>query len=169
MKIEVDTREFKKYIRGVAKREKNFRPIWDKAFDDLADAHVRNFQTGGAPVGGWAPLTGRYFNEKFKQGYGTSTLVREGNLRDAMNNFRSAGAVRSQRPTSATWGINVSDSSPIYYAKFHQMGTRNMMERQVIFEPRGFLKNVADMAGEHLIVGKGARGIKGRVKGLFDI
>jgi phage gpG-like protein len=169
MRIKVDTREFKKYIRGVSRREKNFRPIWDKAFDDLADAHVRNFQTGGAPVGGWAPLTGRYFNEKFRQGYGLRTLVREGDLKSAMNNFRSAGAVRSQRPTSATWGIDVGPNSPIHYAKFHQMGTRNMMERQVIFEPKGFLKNVADMAGDHLIVGKGPRGVKGRVKGIFDV
>ena len=48
--FEVDVSELTRYRRGVARRAKNLRPVWDKVFDDMADAHVRNFQTDGAPV-----------------------------------------------------------------------------------------------------------------------
>ena len=161
--LEVDTRAFNRYIKGVAVRSKNLRPIWNKVFDDLADAHVKNFQTDGAPVGGWAPLTRRYFNEKFSQGYGRQTLERTGDLRQALSRFRGPGSVRAQRPTSAVWGIDVSPESPISYAKFHQMGTRNMHERQIVYNPRNFGENFGNMATEHIILDKA-----GTVRGVFD-
>lgn len=162
--FKVDVSELTRYRRGVARRAKNLRPVWDKVFEDLADAHVRNFQTDGAPVGGWAPLTRRYFNEKFRQGYGRNTLERTGDLKRALSQFRGPGSVRAQRPTSAVWGIDVSPESPIHYAKFHQMGTRNMHERQIVYAPRKVGDNFAKMAGDHVISDKGGRSLRG----LFD-
>lgn len=167
--IKVDTRELSAYARRVKVREKNFRPVWQDVFDDLADAHMRNFQTDGAAVGGWAPVTGRYFNEKFKQGYGGRTMIRTGSLRDALSSFRGAGSERAQRLTSASWGIDTSDASPISYAKFHQTGTRNLHERQIVFTPRGFGKRVAEMIGEHIVVDKGPSGARTRGRGVFDL
>ena len=162
--IKVDTRELSAYARRVKVRESNFRPVWQDVFDDLADAHMRNFQTDGAPVGGWAPLTRRYFNEKFRQGYGRNTLERTGDLKRALSQFRGPGSVRAQRPTSAVWGIDVSPESPIHYAKFHQMGTRNMHERQIVYAPRKVGENFAKMAGDYVISDKGRRSLRG----LFD-
>ena len=165
--IKVDTRELKKYARRVAKRERNFRPVWGRVFDELAEAHTRNFQTGGAAVGGWAPLTSRYFNEKFAQGYGRSTLVREGTLQDALSRFRGKGSQTAQGLTNAFWGIDTSPDSPISYASFHQMGTRKMHERQVVFVPKTFAENVGDMAAEHIIEDRRPR--RGSVRGIFDL
>lgn len=155
--IKVDTKELKAYARRVARRQVNLRPVWGKVFDELADAHVQNFQTGGAMVGGWAPLTSRYFNEKFAQGYGRSTMVREGTLKDALTGFRGRGSETAQGLTSAFWGIDTSPDSPISYASFHQMGTRNMMQRQIVFVPLNFAKQVGDMAAEHIISDSGIR------------
>jgi len=167
--IKVDTSELRSYVRRVAKRERNFRPVWGEMFNQLAEAHTRNFQTGGASVGGWAPLTPRYFNEKFAQGYGRSTLVREGTLQDALSRFRGRGSETAQNLTSSFWGIDTSPDSPISYASFHQMGTRNMHERQVVFVPKNFARNVGDLAAEHIIEDTGPRGARNRMRGLFDV
>ncbi len=167
--IKVDTRELKGYIRRVARRERNLRPIWREVFNDLADAHVRNFQTDGAAVGGWKPLTRRYFNEKFSQGYGKKTMVRTGDLELALSRFRGKGSETAMHPTRAFWGIDVGPESPISYAKFHQMGTRNMHERQIVFVPKGFADNVGDMAAEHIIEDGAARNLKNRARGVFGI
>ena len=155
--VKVDTKELNAYARRVARRQVNLRPVWGKVFDELADAHVRNFQTGGSLVGGWAPLTPRYFNEKFAQGYGRSTLVREGTLKDALTGFRGRGSETAQGLTSAFWGIDTSPSSPISYASFHQMGTRNMHERKIVFVPRNFARGVGNIAAEHIIQDSGIR------------
>tara|TARA_R100000742_G_C4208682_1_gene35681 strand:+ start:100 stop:621 length:522 start_codon:yes stop_codon:yes gene_type:complete len=167
--IEVDTRELRSYIKRVARRERNFRPLWGQLFDELADAHVRNFQTDGGAVGGWAPLKRRYFNEKFAQGYGKSTLVREGTLKDALSRFRGRGSETAMHPTNAFWGIDVSKGSPISYAKFHQMGTRNMHERQIVFVPKNFAAKAGDMAAEHVIEDGGLRGVRSKARGVFNL
>ncbi len=167
--IKVDTKELKSYARRVARREANLRPVWGKIFDELADAHTRNFQTGGSAVGGWAPLTPRYFNEKFAQGYGRSKMVRTGTLQEALSGFRGRGSETAQKPKSAFWGIDTSPDSPISYASFHQMGTRKMHERQIVFVPKTFARNAGDMIAEHIIMDTGPRGSRSRLRGLFDV
>jgi hypothetical protein len=50
-------------------------------------------------------------------------------------------------PTFAEFGTSVE------YAHFHQSGTTKMAQRKVVFEPRGFSKEIGDAAADYIIRG----------------
>lgn len=149
-KIEVDTTALQAYRRGVAQRASDFKPVFRALQDELIDAHSRLFQTEGMAVGGWKPLDRDTFYEKRHKGYGANgILIRTGDLERSLTSrgqFPPMG-IRDMSEKSMEYGTRVP------YAPFHQMGTRNMHERQIVYVPRTFAAHAANKAAHHVAVG----------------
>ena len=150
-KITVDTRELLKLIADVKRRDaQGFRPVWDIVEKDLEKAHERLFQTEGAPVGGWQPLEANSFYSKRSRGYGNrGILIRTGDLENSLTGFgNNKDGIRDKGRHTMEFGTRVQ------YAKFHQMGTRYMHERQVVYVPLTFAEETGNKAASFLLAGR---------------
>ena len=150
--IDVDTTNLLLFISRVKKNAADFRPVFRWATRQLQQAHSRNFQTHGAPVGGWKPLEANTFYDKRHSGYGNrGILVRTGELEDSLNGSRSSiGAFKSIDDISFHY---MRFGTRVPYAKFHQTGTVRMHERQIVFVPKTFARETANKAADHCIMG----------------
>ena len=141
-----DLDETQDYIKDIHDRTEDFRYIFEKMRDDLADRWKSNFLNNGSLVGGWAPLDKEYGAWKSVNFPGAPPMVRTGQLFRSVSELR--GSPNEINKHSATFGTNVK------YAKFHQYGTRNMAKREVVFEPFGFAKKWSDAAADYIMDGK---------------
>jgi phage gpG-like protein len=69
-----------------------------------------------------------------------------GRLKDSL--VRLDGPANKIRLMSAEFGTDVE------YAKFHQYGTTRMAKRQIVYEPKGFARTLAEHTGEHVVYGR---------------
>ena len=123
--VEVDKRSmakleatFKNMVNGVVSAQ---APLKESA-EIVRDESVRNFKDQGYTYGtAWKPLTSRTRRDRARKGYSPARpiLVRRGTLRD--------GA----RVTSVTSSQSIV-RNPVDYAKYHQFGTKNMVQRVVL-------------------------------------
>lgn len=118
-------------------RFKNMAPVLEWAKKSVIQSWRNNFASNGLLVGGWSPLDPEYFAWKSVRFPGAPTLVRSGQL------FRSLG---TQNASSAARKDEVVIGTNLRYAKFHQYGTNKMPKRQIIFEPKGFSKELGERA-----------------------
>lgn len=146
IRIQIDTSEAEKLINFSEKRAKDLRPVWRHARKLLTASFSQNFLTGGALVGGWAPLDSGYAAWKATRFPGAPTLVQDGSLFRSVSTLTDP-AVNKINRLSATFGTDAK------YAKFHQYGTSKMPQRQIIFEPEGFTRDIAQKALEHITKG----------------
>lgn len=134
IRVRIDYGDTLRELDAMALRSLSFRPVFEWARKELGRQNARNFSTGGLPVGGWDPVdppdewdlmrdTGALFNS-------LTTLT---------------GPPNDIRDRSATFGTNID------YAPYHQAGTRDMPQREIIFEPRGFAGNLADKIGDYIL------------------
>jgi phage gpG-like protein len=136
--IEVDLGDAMRRLESMKLRATNFRPVFWYARAELEKANAANFTANGLPVGGWAPRdTGTI--------YGWPMLRKSGQLFSSLINLR--GAPNDIGRTQAIFGTNVE------YAKFHQMGTRHMPKRQIVYEPFGFATRLANVAADYVADG----------------
>ena len=161
VKREVDTSELDRWIAGALKRSRDVRPPLRHMQRELVKAHDRLFQTDGAPVGGWAPLKSSTFAEKLSQGYSGGTLVRTGDLENSLTQLTNPMGIRDLGPKSMGFGTRVQ------YAQFHQTGTRNMHERQVVYVPRTFARETGGRVAKHIV--EGTVPTTKEAKGLFNV
>lgn len=94
---------------------------------------IRNFETEGGYVGGWAPLSPRYAAWKAKRYPGKGILQRTGRM---INSLRWGGSpgpemVFRMTPREAELGTSVP------YAASHQRGTGRLPRRQMLFFAKG--------------------------------
>lgn len=164
--IDVDTTELRKFITKVKLRERSFKPVFRWALRQLQQAHSRNFQTHGAPVGGWKPLEANTFYDKRHSGYGNrGILVRTGVLEDSLNGSKtSIGAFKAIDEIDDHY---MRFGTKVPYAKFHQTGTTNMHERQIVFVPRTFARETGNKAAEYLVVGSGFSKVNSLARNIF--
>lgn len=137
IRIRVDMGDTLRDLDKMFVRSQSFRPVFEWARQELGRQNAKNFTSQGLPVGGWAPAeppdqwdtmrdTGALFNS-------LSTLT---------------GPPNDIRDRSATFGTSID------YAGYHQSGTRDMPQREIVFEPRGFARDLGDKIGDW-IVGEG--------------
>jgi phage gpG-like protein len=135
--IDCDAMKTIQRLQGMELRSKSFRPLFEYARLELQRANAENFSLGGLPSGKrWKP----------EEEPDPAPLMREsGNL------FRSLtllfGRPNRVGDTSAEFGTNVE------YAKFHQYGTRKMASRKIVFEPRGFARDLGEKAAKYVADG----------------
>lgn len=132
--IDVDIDDAMKFLQGMERRAKNFRPALEWARRELAKANAENFTASGLPSGGWDPR---------KNDHAWPIMRKSGALFRSLSSLR--GSANNVGLTSAYFGTNIE------YAKFHQYGTRKMAARKVVFEPRGFGQELGEKAAKHII------------------
>jgi phage gpG-like protein len=132
--IEVDDSEAQRRLAATQRRSQDLKPVFQEARVILGASNAANFASNGLPVGGWAPR---------QRDHAWPPLVKTGRLFNSLANLR--GAPNEINKRNATFGTNVE------YAKFHQSGTRQMPKRQIVFEPLGFRRTIAQAGADHII------------------
>lgn len=135
-----------RYLRDMERRAKDFKPVFRWAKRELQKANRDNFTKNGLPVGGWAPLNSEYSAWKQTEFPGRPIMQATGRLRDSLT--RLDGPANQIRLTTAQFGTDVE------YARFHQYGTTRMPKRQIVFEPMGFARTLAEHTGKHIVYGR---------------
>lgn len=138
--IDLDVGRAQRRLAAVELRSKNLAPIFLYAQQRLRVANAENFAVGGLPAadGPWKP-------RKDIGSYTHPLMIRSGTL---MNSLTSLfGPPNIIMPTYAEFGTNVE------YAKFHQYGTTKMPARKVVFEPRGFGRDLAERTASYIANG----------------
>lgn len=144
VRSDVDLRPFYRYVRGVRRRSNDFSGVFRAAMKDLEKAHAKNFDSGGALVGGWKPAYSSWKLEEYGAG---GTLVRTGALKSSLTVSNSRGAVRDIGKKQAEFGTKLN------YAHFHQTGTEDMAARKIVFAPRSFAEGLGKDALQHVAYG----------------
>ncbi len=146
VKVTVHAEKAIKRMRDMERRSKDFRAVFRWAKKELEKANKENFAASGLPVGGWAPLDQKYSAWKSVNFPGRPILEATGNLKNSL--VRLDGPTNKIRLKSAEFGTDVE------YAKFHQYGTSKMAKRQIVYEPRGFARTLAEHTGEYVVYGR---------------
>ena len=145
IRVEVDISEAKKKIEELSDNSRDMRPVWKYAKRELEIAFSENFLGGGNLVpGGWAPLDAGYAAWKVSHFPGAKKMFIDGSLFRSVADL-SSSSINKITPLSAEFGTDVE------YAKFHQYGTTKMPARKIIFEPKGFAKDLARKAKQHVL------------------
>lgn len=134
--IDVDDAKAQAFLSKMKIRSADMIPVFRHAKEELKKANVLNFTTGGLPSGGWPAR---------EDDYAWPILRKSGRLFDSLATL--SGPPNIITPKFAEFGTSVN------YAKFHESGTTEMAHREVVFEPRGFAKDVADAAADHIVRG----------------
>jgi phage gpG-like protein len=134
--IDVDDDAAQRMLSKMKMRAEDMIPVFKHAQSELEKANAENFATGGLPSGGWPPRTRKY---------AWKIMVKTGKLADSLTSL--TGPPNVITPTFAEFGTSVE------YAHFHQSGTTKMAQRKVVFEPRGFSKEIGDAAADYIIRG----------------
>ena len=135
-----------KSLRAMERRAADFTPVFRWAKKELERANRDNFTASGLPVGGWSPLNSEYGAWKAREFPGAPIMQISGKLFRSLASLDGSPNVISK--TKAQFGTNVE------YAKFHQYGTTKMPKRQIVYQPNGFSRTLARMAGEHIVYGE---------------
>lgn len=133
VRIDVDISEAMNKMEEMKARSLNFTPALIKARKRLEAYNEENFSTGGLPVGGWRPR---------KDDGNWPLMDKSGKLKKSLTSL--VGPANIIAATSAQFGTSVK------YAEYHQNGTFSMTARRIVFEPRGFAKEVGNDAAEHI-------------------
>ncbi len=141
-------------LNELPERLKNLRPVMVGAVAPLANQMLlRHWESKGAAFGHtWAPLAPSTIATRARKG----TLAK-GILRDTDHLFRAIFRERAadSRLSSAPGGYRLRLDTRIPYAIYHQVGTSNMPDRQVIPDPlpRSFVQDVKKVVREYLLTG----------------
>lgn len=146
VRVRVNARRAILYLMMMEERARDFRPVFRWAKRELQKMNRDNFTTQGLPVGGWSPLNADYAAWKSTNFPGRPIMQATGRLRDSL--VRLDGPANQIDLTKAQFGTDVE------YARFHQYGTTRMPKRQIVFEPKGFARTLAEHTGEHIVYGR---------------
>jgi len=124
-------------LENMELRSRQFRPLFWYARAQLALANYSNFTAGGLPSGRrWEPRT---------KPYAWPLMRQTGSLMSSLTSL--FGPPNDIDDMHAEFGTNVE------YAKFHQYGTTKMPARKIVFEPRGFARDLANKAAAYVANG----------------
>lgn len=144
---DIDIHDAEELLDDIKDRCKDFRPVWKYAQRELEHSFSENFLSGGALVGGWAPLDIGYAAWKSVRRPMAPILIFDGQLFNSLRDLDKSAVTKIEKQ-NATFGTDVE------YAKFHQYGTTKMPQRKIIFEPRGFANDLARKASHYVLRGK---------------
>lgn len=133
-------------LRGIADRSANLIPVWPRVGDEIAQAMVRQFATGGAYLGQpWAPLDPDYVRWKVSHGGSPRILIDSGQM---MRTFTGRPmSIERYRRQDADFG-STSDIAP-----FHQHGTRHMPARPIMVAAPPLTSRIRDHVARYIVEG----------------
>ena len=113
----------------------SLEPAWVEVGEDLMADFARNMIRGGGFFGGgskWAPLAPSTIREKQRLGYGAMPIMwRTGALAESLTDKGAAGNVFQAGADYVVVG------STLFYAKYHQFGSRKQKLRTTVTKVRG--------------------------------
>lgn len=141
---EVDASEAIAFVDKMIRNAASYREPLSEAAKFLRVEFQENFNSQGAMVGGWAPLSPRTSAWRVKHGYPAThpILVNEGGLRTAVKMMgEDVGAKEA----------HLSVNHPL--APYHQYGSTkvHLPQRKILFEPKGFADLLARRLTAHII------------------
>lgn len=101
-------------------------PAFEQIGADLRDDFMRNITGAGSFFGPWAPLAATTVRRRLAEGTGAEPLWRTGTLLRSLADVGHPDHIHIVTPTSLTEGTR------LYYAGFHQSGTRRMPARKIV-------------------------------------
>lgn len=119
--------EFDRSFNRVGEHVSDLRPVWNKIERTFHQIESEQFKSEGAKgrSGKWRPLTRNYAVYKAKKYPGMPVLQRSGRLyRSLTSNTGDSILIK----TKDEFGIGTT----LFYATFHQTGTKNMPAREPI-------------------------------------
>jgi len=150
--VDVDNDEAQDRLQAMRDRAKNLKPVLRWAGEKLERAYSANFSTMGSfsaramLKGAWPPLSPAYAAWKMSRFPGAPMLVRSGGLLKEVTTISSNAA--------STMGDMEAEFAVVgKVPKFHQYGTETMPARKIIFVPRTFDQDVADVTGKFIKFG----------------
>jgi hypothetical protein len=115
----------KEHFEEMRQRAQDVSPAWEEFLNWWVVTNVEQFTSRGArwrtP---WKPLAPSTVSEKRRAGYLSEPLVRTTRLRNAMT--------RRPLEVERVSATDVEAGTDLYYAKYHQSGTRYMPARKLI-------------------------------------
>lgn len=128
--ISVDgTEKASRGFKNLSSLVRDFRPVWPEIHMYFLRATLEEFDAQGARGGTtWKPLSPRYKTWKEKKYPGKPILVLTERLRRSFSVAGRKGVdqIYEENPLSLTMG------TAIYYARYHQRGTKRMAARPII-------------------------------------
>lgn len=144
--VSVDASEAIDLVDSMVDKMRSYREPLREANAFLKEEFGKNFDSEGAMVGGWEPLSPRTQAWRVKNGYPVPgpILVNDGSLRAAVANLKARAEDKS-----ATYAVEHR------LAPFHQYGSRktNLPRREIVFEPPGFGRLMSRRLAGHILPG----------------
>lgn len=103
-------------------------PVYEEIADDFLEIEERQFTSGGAGSGGWAPLNPRYAARKKGPGILRETLA----LFNSLTRRGAPGAIRRITKDTIELGSSVTSDRGFPYPVAHALGTSKMPARPPI-------------------------------------
>ena len=127
----------------------NWRRLFDRVEDEYFKLMRDVFATEGAATGpAWAPLTPQTLFDKKIRGFGEQPkLVRTEAMRDGFTNRRS----RHARVMRTRLSLSIGPQQSIFYAIFHQLGTKFMPARPIVRFNKKIKKKFIDIFRDEAI------------------
>ncbi len=169
IKITVRAKQARGNMRSMAKRAENFKPVFRWAQRELEKANRANFATQGAASGKpWMPLDNEYARWKLDHHGTLPILVVTGTLQESLVRLR--GAPNEIDMKTAVFGTDVKTAKGKPLAVYHQLGTRKMPARTIMFTPPLFASSLALKVAQHVVYGQaGIRGPAGIAQGAVPL
>lgn len=122
---------------------KDFSPVWKEVIAGVKTDIEKRFDTQGADIGGWKPLSSEYVAWKARKGFHKQILMRTGLLKESLLKEGMGKGFNIERiePVGFEFGTSVS------YGFWHQKGTaRGLPQRRIlVMRPDDFKKIVSSM------------------------
>jgi len=124
MTLKLETRSLQntvKKLKNVAQATKDFKPFLSELSQKMTDNVNKNFDTEGSHLGSkWARLKSNTVMQRVRLGYGTGPILqRTGKLKNS-----------TYQKEKTSKRVVVSNSA--HYYKYHQLGTKKMVQRTVM-------------------------------------
>lgn len=117
---------------------RSLEPAWEEVGEDLLGDFAQNMVRGGGFFGGgskWPPLAASTIKEKQRLGYGAMPIMwRSGALAESLAEKDAPGNIFMVGPNSLVVGTS------IFYAAFHQSGSKKQTLRTTVTKVRGGYK-----------------------------
>jgi phage gpG-like protein len=142
--VSVDASDAKNLVDSMVDNMRSYQVPLREANSFLKEEFGKNFDSEGAMVGGWAPLSPRTQAWRAKNGFPVPgpILVNDGSLRAAVANLKARAGDKE-----ATYAVEHR------LAPFHQYGSRktNLPRREIVFEPPGFARLMGRRIAGHIL------------------
>lgn len=142
--ISVDSSVAEARLKALVSKAENLSDVFREFAEGFHKFQERQFASGGAEIGGWAPLAPATVEAKLRKGYPSDILVRTGVLLRSLVSGEAPYSVEEIEPKDMWVGTSVP------YAAFHQTGTRKMPARPLIAITEALLDEWAGLVAKHM-------------------